>query len=319
MAAFILRRLLLTVPILLLVSVLVFSLIHLIPGDPAVVILGQEATPQALAALRARLGLDQPLPVQYLTWLGRVLRGDLGRSLVTNQPVLDVILTKLPATLELALGAFLISNLLAIPAGIIAATRRGTAADYSATVLAFAGLSIPHFWLGIMLLLFFAVRLQWLPASGYVPFWEDPGQNLRAMILPMIATGFRESAVVTRQLRSSLLEVLGQDYVRTARAKGLGERVVLVTHALKNALIPVVTVSGLQVAALLSGLVITEQVFSIPGFGRLIVESIFTRDFTMVQGAVLVAATMVVGVNIAVDILYAFIDPRIKLVAREAA
>lgn len=318
MAAFLVRRLLLTIPILFIVSIVVFSLLHLIPGDPAVVILGQEATPQALAALRARLGLDQPLPIQYVRWLSHVLRGDLGNSLITNQPVMGVILAKMPPTLELAIGAFLVSVLIAIPAGIVSATRRGTLADYASTTFAFAGLSIPNFWLGIMLLLFFAVQLKWLPASGYVPIWENPVQNLKVMILPIIATGFREAAITTRQLRSSLLEVLGQDYIRTALAKGLRERVVLVGHAIKNALIPVITVSGLQVAGLLGGLVITEQVFSIPGFGRLIVESIFNRDFTMVQGAVLMAALMVVTVNILVDVLYAFIDPRIKLVVGEA-
>lgn len=318
MAAFLIRRLLLTIPIVFIVSVVVFSLLHFLPGDPAVLILGQEATPQALATLRAQLGLDQPLPVQYIRWLGNLLRGDLGRSLITNQSVLEIILSKMPPTLELAIGAFLVSVLIAVPAGIVSATRRGRLPDYLATTFAFAGLSIPHFWLGIMLLLLFAVQLKWLPASGYVPLWENPAQNLKVMILPMIATGMRESAIVTRQLRSSLLEVLGQDYIRTALAKGLRERVVLVGHALKNALIPVITVSGLQIAGLLSGLVITEQVFSIPGFGRLLVESIFNRDFTMVQGAVLVAALMVVTVNVLVDVLYAFLDPRIKLVTSEA-
>lgn len=319
MAAFLLRRLLLTIPILLIVTIIVFSLLHFLPGDPAVIILGQEATPEALAALRAKLGLDQPLPVQYITWLGKVVRGDLGTSLITNQPVRQVIVSKLPPTIQLAVGAFLFAGLVAVPAGIISAVRRGTAADYTASVVAFAGLSIPNFWLGILLLMLFAVYLRWVPASGYVPFWEDPIANLKVMILPVIATGMREAAVLTRQLRSSLLETLGADYVRTAWAKGLSDRRVLFGHAIKNALIPVITVSGLQVAALLGGLVITEQVFSIPGFGRLIVDSIFNRDLTMVQGAVLFAALMVVSVNILVDILYAFVDPRIKLSGKEVA
>ncbi len=319
MAAFLIRRLVHAIPILFLVSLIVFLLLRWLPGDPAQLILGQEATPEALAALRTKLGLDRPLPVQYVTWLAGVVRGDLGVSLITNQPVLQVILSKLPPTVELAVGAFTFSLLVAIPAGIISATRRGSAADYAATMFAFAGLSIPNFWLGIMLLLFFAVQLKWLPASGYVPLWQDPAQNLKVMILPILATGMREAAIVTRQMRSSLLETLGQDYIRTAWAKGLRERAVLFGHAFKNGLIPIITVGGLQIAGLLGGLVITEQVFSIPGFGRLIVDSIFNRDFTMVQGAVLVAAVIVVLVNILVDVLYAFIDPRIKLAASEVA
>jgi peptide/nickel transport system permease protein len=313
MYRFIVRRLVLSIPILLLVTIMVFGLIHLIPGDPATVILGQEATPEAKVALRHELGLDQPLVVQYLTWLGNVLRGDLGRSLADRTPVADQIKLRLPITLELTIGTFVIALLIALPAGIISATRRGSLADYSGTLLALGGLSVPSFWLAIMLILLFAVKLRWLPASGYVPFSEDPRANLTAMLMPMVATGIRESAALTRMLRSSLLEVLGADYVRTARGKGLGEWLVVMRHALSNALVPVITSAGLLLAGLLGGLVITETIFAIPGFGRLIVEAIYQRDFVTVQGAILVSALLVVLVNLLVDLLYALIDPRIRL------
>jgi peptide/nickel transport system permease protein len=313
MFRFIVRRLVLSIPILLLVSIMVFGLIHLIPGDPATVILGQEATPEAAAALRHELGLDQPLLIQYVTWVSHVLRGDLGRSLIDHTPVIDQIKQRLPVTLELTIGTFIIALLIAIPAGVLSATRRGSVADYAGTLLALGGLSIPSFWLAIMFILLFAVKLHWLPASGYVPFAENPRANLAAMIMPMLATGIRESAALTRMLRSSLLEVLGGDYVRTARAKGLGEWLVIMRHALRNALVPVVTVAGLLLAGLIGGLVITETIFAIPGFGRLIVEAIYQRDFVTVQGAILVSALMVVGINLIVDLIYALIDPQIRL------
>ena len=308
----VLRRVALSIPILLLVSIMVFALIHLIPGDPVTVMLGQEATPEVKQALRHELGLDRPLVIQYFVWLGRVVRGDLGRSLVDRAPVLDQIRLRLPATIELAIGAFLIALLIAIPAGVLSATRRGSAVDHASTVLALGGLSLPSFWLAMLLIIVFAVKLQWLPASGYVPFFENPRANLTAMILPMFATGIRESAFLTRMLRSSMLEVLHADYVRTARAKGLRERAVVLRHALRNGLVPVVTSSGLVIAGLLGGLVITESIFSIPGFGRLIVDAIFQRDFITVQGAILVSAVLVVLVNLVVDLLLVLIDPRIK-------
>jgi peptide/nickel transport system permease protein len=313
MFSFVVRRLVLSIPILLLVSIMVFGLIHLIPGDPARVILGQEATPEAIAGLRRELGLDQPLVVQYLTWLGNVLRGDLGRSLADRSPVIDQIKLRLPVTLELTIGTFIVALLIALPAGILSATRRGSVVDYASTLIALGGLSIPSFWLAIMFILFFAVRLRWLPASGYVPFTEDPRANLAAMILPMVATGIRESAALTRMLRSGMLEVLNADYVRTARSKGLSEWLVVIRHALRNALVPIVTSAGLLLAGLLGGLVITETIFAIPGFGRLIVEAIYQRDFVTVQGAVLVSALLVVVINIVVDLIYALIDPRIRL------
>jgi peptide/nickel transport system permease protein len=291
---------------------MVFSLIHLIPGDPVTVMLGQEATPEVKQALRHELGLDQPLVIQYVVWLGRVVRGDLGRSLVDRTSVLDQIRLRLPATIELAIGAFLIALLIAIPAGVLSATRRGSAVDYASTVFALGGLSLPSFWLAMLLIIVFAVKLQWLPASGYVPFFENPRANLTAMLLPMFATGIRESAFLMRMLRSSMLEVLHADYVRTARAKGLRERAVVLRHALRNGLVPVVTSSGLIIAGLLGGLVITESIFSIPGFGRLIVDAIFQRDFITVQGAILVSAVLVVVVNLVVDLLLVLIDPRIQ-------
>ncbi|REJ37872.1 MAG: peptide ABC transporter [Bacillota bacterium] len=313
MHRFLIRRLLLAIPILLLVSIMSFLLIHLIPGDPALVILGPEAPPDAVEAMRRRLGLDRPLPVQYAAWLGNVLRGDLGNSLVNNMPVTKILMDRLPATVHLTVGAFLVAVLVAVPVGVVSAVRRASLPDYLGTLFALTGLSVPNFWLGILLILYFSVRLGWLPAGGFVPLWEDPGRSLLLLLLPVLTTGLRESAVVTRQVRSSMLEVLHADYVRTARAKGLNERVVIYRHALRNALIPVVTVSGLQVAGLMGGLIITETIFAIPGVGRVILDAILTRDFVTLQGAVLVAAVSVVLVNILVDILYALLDPRIRL------
>jgi peptide/nickel transport system permease protein len=311
--AFLIRRVLLTLPILFIVSVVCFSLINLIPGDPATVILGPEASEQAKEQMRERLGLDKPIVVQYVDWLGGVLHGDLGESLVDGTPVSQLILQRLPVTLELALGTFLVSLTIAVVAGILSASNRGTWVDYVSTGFALGGISIPHFWLGMMFIIIFAVNLGILPASGYVPFFEDPAANIAAMILPVFATGLRESAELMRMLRSSLLEELGSDYVRTAFSKGLSRRVVVIRHAVRNALIPFVTASGLQIAALLGGLVVTEQVFQLPGVGSLIVESILERDFTVVQGAVLTVTAIVVVINVLVDMLYAVIDPRIAL------
>ena len=311
--AFLIRRLLLTLPILFIVSVVCFSLINLIPGDPATVILGPEASDQAREQMREQLGLNKPIVVQYVDWLGGVLHGNLGKSLVDGTPVSQLILQRLPVTLELALGTFLVSLTIAVVAGILSASKRGTWVDYVSTGFALGGISIPHFWLGMMFIIIFAVYLGWLPASGYVPFFEDPAANIAVMILPILATGLRESAELMRMLRSSLLEELGSDYVRTAFSKGLSRRVVVIRHAVRNALIPFVTASGLQIAALLGGLVVTEQVFQLPGVGRLIVESILERDYTVVQGAVLTVTVIVILINVLVDLLYAVIDPRIAL------
>lgn len=310
---FAIRRLLLTVPVLLLVTVMVFFLIHLIPGDAATVILGEEATPQAKAELDHQLGLDRPLPVQYVNWMGKVVRGDLGNSLNDGTPVAETIRQRLPVTAELAIASFIVALLIAIPAGIFAATFRGKLPDYISTLIAFVGMSVPSFWLGIMAIIFFAVRLGWLPASGFVPLTDDPLQNLKVILLPAVVTGFREAAVLMRMLRSSLLEVMSMEYIRTAKSKGLRKWGVILRHGVRNALIPVATSSGLAIAGLLGGLVLTETVFNIPGFGRLIVTAIFERDFITVQGAVLVSALLVIGVNVVVDIMYAVLDPRIRL------
>lgn len=311
--AFLIRRILLTIPILVLVTVMVFSLIHLIPGDVATVVLGQEATPAAKVAMRHRLGLDKPLPVQYASWLGNVLHGNLGNSLSDGTPVGTEIKQRLPVTGELALASFIVAILIAIPTGIVSAVYRGKAVDYVATLFAFLGMSIPGFWLAMLMIILFALKLGLLPSSGYVPFTQDPGANLRAMLLPAVATGVRESAVLMRMMRSSLLEVLSQDYIRTARGKGLARPAVIFGHSLRNAMIPVITQSGLLIAGLLGGLVITETLFSIPGFGKLIVTAIFERDFVTVQGAVLVSALLVVVVNFVVDIMYGALDPRIRI------
>lgn len=311
--AYVIRRLLLTIPILFIVSVMVFSLIHLIPGDPADVILGPEAPESAKQGLREDLGLGEPLPVQYVEWLGGALQGDLGVSVVDGLPVSELILERLPATVQLAIGAFVVSFSISLVAGIVSAARRGTWADYLATGFALGGVSIPHFWLGLMLILVFAVWLGWLPASGYTPLLDDPVANLTAMILPAFATGIRDSGELTRMLRSSLIEELGSDYIRTALSKGLSARAAVLKHAARNALIPFVTASGIQVAGLLGGLVVTETVFQIPGLGRLVVESILNRDYPAVQGSVLVIVVTVILVNLLVDLLYAALDPRTRL------
>lgn len=315
--AFLIRRLLLTLPILFIVSVICFSMINLIPGDPATVILGPEASEQAKEQMRERLGLNKPIVVQYVDWVGGVLHGDLGESLVDRTPVSTLIKQRAPVTLELALGAFALSFTIAVIAGILSAYRRGTWVDYVSTGFALGGVSIPHFWLGMMFIIIFAVNLGVLPASGYVPLFQDPRANIAAMILPIFAVGLRESGELTRMLRSSLLEELGSDYVRTAFSKGLSKRVVVIRHAVRNALIPFVTASGLQIAGLLGGLVVTEQVFQLPGLGRLVIESILERDYTTVQGTVLVITLTVVLVNVLVDLLYALIDPRISLSSQE--
>lgn len=306
-----LKRILLVLPTLLLVSIVIFSLLAILPGDPVTAILGQEATPEAALALRARLGLDDPIYLQYAHWLMGVLHGDLGRSFIDNTPVVDSLLQRLPVTIELALGSFAVAVLIAVPAGILAAARPRGIANYVSTLIALFGMSVPHFWLGMMFIILFAVKLGWLPASGYVPFSEDWRGNLLAMLMPVLATGLRESAILMRMVRSSLLEVLNEDYIRTAFSKGLKDWQVVIGHALRNAMIPVVTASGLMVSGMLGGLVITESIFGIPGMGKMIVDAIFQRDYVTVQAGVLAAALMVVIVNFAVDLLYSMIDPRI--------
>jgi len=307
------RRLLATIPLLFLVSLVVFALVHALPGDPAVLFLGEEADPETLARFRVRLGLDRPLVAQYAAWLGRALRGDLGRSLRTNQPVAEAILERLPVTLELLVAALSVSLAIAIPMGIVSAVKRNSGVDLVSTVFALVGFAMPGFWLGIILIYVFALLLRWLPPSGWVPLPASVPQNLLSLVLPAFTLGTALAALVTRQLRSGMLEVLRQDYVRTAQAKGLSERQVVGKHALKNALISVVTVVGLQLGGLLGNTIITETLFALPGVGRLMIDAIFSRDFFVVQGVILFLAVGYVLSNLLVDVLYSYLDPRIRL------
>lgn len=312
MTAYILRRLLLMVPVAFLVTVGVFMLIHLSPGDPALVMLGEDRTPQAVAEIHRELGLDQPLYIQYAIWLDHIVRGDWGRSITTHEPVAQAILERLPATLELGITALVWSLLVAIPLGTIAAVRRGSVVDQVATGITVAGVSIPNFFIGIVLIFVLSVTLRLFPFGGYVPLTQDPLQSLRHVILPAIALGTAGAAINMRFTRSSMIEVLNLDYIRTAWAKGASWRRVVFVHALKNALIPVVTIVGIQIGGIIEGAVVTETVFTWPGVGRLAVESIFNRDYTVVQGIVLVAAFSYMFANLLVDIAYAWLDPRIS-------
>jgi len=296
-----------------LASIIVFAGTRALPGDPALVLAGEDRSPQALADIRAKYGLDDPVPVQYASWLGHAVTGDFGESRRSGISVGGTIVDRIPITLELALLSILVALVLGIPAGVIAAVKRGSAADYASGTLALAGLSIPHFWLGLLLILVFAVRLKILPASGYVPFVEDPVENLRRMIMPAVVLGTGVSAVVMRQMRSAMLDSLSADYVRTARAKGLSERQVIIGHAMRNSLLTVVTVVGLSLGALISGAVITEQIFVIPGFGRLTIEAVNQRDYALIQGVVFIAAAGYVLINLLVDVLYSFLNPRIRV------
>ena len=315
MIALIVRRLLVAIPTLLLVALFVFALQRLLPGDPALIMAGEERDPAVIEALRQRYGLNEPIPLQFVYWLWAILRGDLGISYKTNEPVLPLILQKLPVTLELALFALTIALAIGIPAGVLSATRKGTLLDYGANVLALSGLSIPNFWLGILLILFFAVYLRWLPASGFTPPGENLSRNLQTMIMPAFVLGNALAASIMRHTRSAMLGVLGQDYVRTARAKGLLEPAVIMRHAFRNALIPVVTVTSLLFGELLAGAVLTEQIFTIPGFGKLIVDAVFNRDYAVVQGVVLCTAIGFLFVNLAADVAYAALNPRIRSAA----
>jgi peptide/nickel transport system permease protein len=309
---FFVRRLVTLIPTLVFVSMLIFSLQQLLPGDPALVLAGEDPSPEAIAHIRATLHLDDPLPVRYGYWIAGVLQGDLGESARTHQPVLELILQKLPVTLELALLALMIALVISIPAGIVSAVYKGSALDTGATVFALTGLSTPNFWLGIMLILLFSVELGWLPASGYVSPFENLRTNLASMIMPAFVLGNAIAASLMRHMRSSMLQELGADYVRTARAKGLSERVVVLKHALRNALTPVITLGALELGTLLSGAVLTEQVFTIPGFGKLIIDAVFNRDYAVVQGVVLVTATTYIMLNLFADMAYFVLNPRLR-------
>jgi peptide/nickel transport system permease protein len=312
MGVFILRKVGAALIVVWLASVLVFVGVRAIPGDPALAYAAEDRDPEVLAEIREKYGLDDPIVVQYVRWAGLALQGDLGTD-TRGLPVAETIVTRIPLTLELAFLAVLIGTVIGIPAGVIAAVRRGKPSDYGATTVALLGLSVPNFWLGLLMIIVFAVNLNWLPASGYVPFSEDPVANLEHMVMPAIVLGTGLSAVLMRQMRSAMLDSLGADYVRTARAKGLPERSVVGKHALRNSLITVTTVVGLQLGALISGAVITEQIFGIAGFGRLTVDAVAQRDYALLQGVILVVAVGYVLVNLLVDVAYSLINPRIRV------
>jgi peptide/nickel transport system permease protein len=312
MGRYLARRVATILPTLFFVTILIFGLQQLLPGDPAMILAGEDQDPNVVAYLRHKMHLDQPLPVQYFHWLGGVLQGDLGESLRIQKPVTELILEKLPVTAQLASMAIVIALVIGITAGVISAVKKDTAWDYAANVFALWGLSTPNFWLGILLILLFAVQLGWLPASGYVSPFEDLKGNLAAMIMPAFVLGNAFAAVLMRHTRSAMLQVLSSDYVRTARAKGLEERVVILKHALRNALTPVITLGALGFGELLGGTVLTESVFSIPGFGKLIVDAVFNRDYAVVQGVVLVTATVYITLNLLADLAYFLVNPRMR-------
>ena len=320
MTTYILRRLLLMIPVAFLVTIGIFIIIRIAPGDPVLTYAGENPDPATIAAVRAELGLDQPVPVQYAAWLSRAVQGDLGRSFQTKQRVVEAIGERLPVTFELGAAAILISVTLALIVGTISAIKRNSAVDLLTTSVTLAGVSFPNFYLGLLLILLFAyvVPGHILPPGGFTPFATDPWDNLRRLILPAITIATASLAVNLRQVRSSLLDVFGLDYMRTARAKGLRERAVIIRHALKNALIPVVTIIGIQIGAIIEGAIITETIFFIPGIGRLAVQAIPSQDYPIVQGVVLVSALSFMVSTLAVDILYAFLDPRISFSAAEA-
>jgi peptide/nickel transport system permease protein len=312
MFRYIIRRLLALIPVLLGISVVVFMLIHLVPGDVVSILLGPTATAPTRDALRKSLGLDQPIYIQYFRWLGNVLHGNLGTSIRTGQPVLQEILQRFPVTLELTLLAMVLAVIVGIAAGVIGAIKQYSKVDYAVTIFALAGLSIPNFLLATIFILFFALMVRWLPPSGYVPFRQNPIENLKLMIMPALALGLGAASYVARMTRSSVLETLRQDYIRTAYAKGLRAWSVVIRHALKNALIPIVTVVGIQLGYLLGGAVIIETIYTLPGIGRLALDGINMRDYPVVQGTVLFITVVFVFINLAVDILYAYLDPRIN-------
>src|SRR3954470_15426464 len=312
MLSYLLQRLATIIPTLFFVSILIFGLQQLLPGAPAIALAGEERAPKVVAYLRAKFHLDEPLPVRYWYWAKGVLHGDLGESVRIQKPVSELIVEKLPVTIQLAAMAIVIALVIGITAGVVSAVKKDTWWDYAANVFALWGLSTPNFWLGILLILLFAVQLGWLPASGYVSPFEDLKANLAAMIMPAFVLGNAFAAVLMRHTRSAMLQVLSADYVRTARAKGLSEPVVVLKHALRNALMPVITLGALGFGELLGGTVLTETVFTIPGFGKLIVDAVFNRDYAVVQGVVLVTATAYILLNLLADIGYFLVNPRMR-------
>jgi len=312
MLTFLAKRILQLIPTLFFVSVLIFSLQQLLPGDPALIMAGEDRDPEVIEQIRKQYHLDQPIPVQYVYWIKGVLTGDLGESMRIKQKVLDLILQKLPVTMQLAGMAIVIALSIGITAGVVSAVYKDTAWDYAANVLALWGLSTPNFWLGIMLIFLFSVQLGWLPPSGYVPLTEDWRQSLATTIMPAFVLGNAIAAILMRHTRSAMLQALNSDYVRTARAKGLLERSVVLKHAMRNALTPVITLGALEFGTLLSGAVLTEQIFTIPGFGKLIIDAVFNRDYAVVQGVVLVTATTYITLNLLADVLYVLVNPRLR-------
>jgi len=312
MLSYILRRLLSLLPILAGVSFVAFFLIKLVPGDPVQALLGLEANPQAIATLRQQYGLDRPLLEQYLIWMGRVIRGDLGQSIQTHLPVSGMIRQAMGTTTQLSIAALLLSLLIAIPAGVMSATRKNTLVDFVASFSALGGLSLPSFWLGILLILGFSVTFPLFPSSGSVLLFDDVAQGLRHLVLPTITLGTALAAATMRMTRASMLETVHQDYIRTARARGLADNAVLYKHALRNALLPVITLVGIQMGQLLGGVVVTETVFALPGIGKLTVDAIFARDYPIVQGTVMVMGALFVVINLFTDLIYCALDPRIR-------
>ncbi len=313
MTAFIIRRFLILIPTFLGITLVVFAAMKLIPGDPIIALLQDSYTEELAAELRVQLGLDRPLPVQYAIWLRDLFSGNWGTSIISRQPVLDEILQRLPITIELLILALFFALVISIPIGIISAVKRNTMIDYGAMTFAMLGISLPEFFLGALLLIFFSLGLQWLPATGYVPFFEYPVDNLSHILLPALTLGMTRAALIARLMRNSMLEVIRQDYIDTARAKGLSEFIVINKHALKNALIPTVTVVGLQIGYLIGGAIIVESLFAIPGIGSFGIDGILQRDYPMVQAFSVVAASGFIFTNFVVDVVYTFLDPRIRV------
>ncbi len=312
MGRYIANRLLMLIPTLFVVSIVVFGLQKLLPGDVAIALAGEDKDPTVIAEIRAQYHLDQPMLTQYVLWLGNVARGDLGRSMRNQVSVVELIRTKLPATMMLSAIAMAWALAIGVPTGIISALRKGSWLDYLSNVVGLAGLSVPPFWLGLMLILLVSVDLGWLPASGYVSPFENLGECIRSLLMPSFVLGINVAGVIMRHTRSAMLTAMSADYIRTARAKGLKRHIIVVRHGFRNALVPLITISALQLGALLSGAVLTEQVFTIPGFGRLIVDSVYNRDYSVVQGVVLTTATIYMLLNLLADLAYAVADPRVR-------
>lgn len=309
---YVLRRLLVAIPVLFGITLVSFFSVRLVPGDTVTALLGANYSEAQATALRAQYGLDQPLYTQYIIWMKNVLQGDLGYSTFTNQPVVEVIVERLPVTLQLALLAVILALVIAIPLGTLAAVRKNSAFDYGASFLGMFGLSIPNFWLGTILILVLSLTFGWLPSGGFVPFFVDPIANLKSMIMPSLALGTAVAAVVLRMTRSSMLEVLSAEYVKMARAKGVSERRLIFKHALKNAFVPIITVIGIQVGYMMGGSVVIEQIFSLPGIGRLALQAINNRDYALLQGTILFIAMAFVLINLVVDLIYAYVNPKIR-------